>query len=132
MHREMAMGDARKNVKNADAVVSIPVHVAVAIQYQRDKMMAPEVVAKGQRIYAEMILQIAKEENVPIIRNIPLAWSLLQVDEGMAIPEDLYEPVAEVLGLVYEMREREKAGNKQTQNLPETPRDKPTTFNPFA
>jgi flagellar biosynthetic protein FlhB len=113
LHREMVFGDARKNVKKSDAVVSNPIHVAVAIQYDREEMAAPEVVAKGQRKYAEMILQIAREENIPIIRNIPLAWSLLKVEEGMGIPEDLYEPVAEVLSLVYEMKER--------GNLPKIP-----------
>lgn len=109
LHREMVFGDARKNVKKSDAVVTNPIHVAVAIQYDKDNMAAPEVLVKGQRSYAEMIIQIAKEEGIPIVRNIPLAWSLLALDEGDAIPEELYEPVAEVLSYVYEMKEREKA-----------------------
>ncbi len=134
LHREMVFGDVKKNVKNADAVVSNPIHVAVAIKYDRQEMAAPEVLTKGQRQYAEMILQIAREERVPIIRNIPLAWSLLQVDEGDAIPEDLYEPVAEVLTLVYEMREGNAGAS--TQASPESPTSaqdkKPTSFNPLA
>lgn len=105
LHREMAMGDARKGVKNADAVVSNPTHVAVAIKYDRDEMAAPEVTVKGQKNFAEIILEMAREESVPVIRNIPLAWALLKVEEGDVIPEDLYEPVAEVLSLVYEMSE---------------------------
>lgn len=115
LHREMVMGDVRRNVKRADTVVTNPIQVAVAIQYDRKEMAAPEVVAKGQRKWAEMIIQIAKEEHVPIIRNIPLAWSLLQVDEGDAIPEDLYEPVAEVLTFVYEMKEKEVGQQTTTQ-----------------
>ena len=102
-------GGGKKNVKKADAVVSNPTHVAIAIQYDRDEMAAPEILVKGQDEAAEAILQIAREENIPIIRNIPLAWSLLKVGEGEAIPEDMYEPVAEVLSLVYEMSEKETA-----------------------
>ena len=134
LHRDMVFGDPRQAVKKADAVVSNPVHVAVAIGYNRDEMAAPEVLIKGQRRYAEMILELAREENIPIIRNIPLAWSLLQVEEGDAIPEDLFEPVAEVLSMVYEM--------KQNQQSPVPPADvvttnsagasKPTTFNPLG
>lgn len=113
LHREMATGDARKNVKRADAVVTNPSHVAVAILYDRQEMAAPEVLIKGQNDFAELIMNIAKEENVPLIRNIPLAWSLLQVEEGDAIPFDLYDPVAEVLSMVYEMKEN-KASKNQT------------------
>lgn len=124
MHREMAMGDARKNVKRADAVVTNPTHVAVAILYDREEMAAPEVLVKGQRNFAELIIKIAQEENVPIIRNIPLAWSLLQIDEGDAIPNDLYDPVAEVLCMVYEMKEN-RAAQKTTAK-------KPQSFNPLG
>jgi flagellar biosynthetic protein FlhB len=116
-------------------VVTNPTQVAVAIQYDRKEMAAPEVVAKGQRKWAEMIIQIAKEEHVPIIRNIPLAWSLLQVEEGDAIPEDLYEPVAEVLTFVYEMKEKEKGvATITSQAVPETKpaaEQKPKEFKPF-
>lgn len=142
LHRDMVFGDVKKNVKKADAVVSNPVHVAVAIQYNREEMAAPEVTAKGQRKFAEMILQIAREENIPIIRNIPLAWSLLALEEGDAIPEELYEPVAEVLSMIYEMKERDTSGVSATlapaatgpaqEKGPKTPAEKPpSTFNPF-
>lgn len=131
LHREMVFGDTRKNVKKSDAVVSNPIHVAVAIQYNREEMAAPEITAKGQRKFAEMILQIAREEKVPIVRNIPLAWSLLQLEIGDAIPEDLYEPVAEVLSFVYEMNEKQNvpvpdANSQSTQKPP------PQTFNPLG
>lgn len=127
LHREMVFGDARKNVKKANAVVTNPVHVAVAIRYEREEMAAPEVTIKGQRKFAEMILQIAREEGIPIVRNIPLAWSLLKVEEDSPLPEDLYEPVAEVLAFVYEMQQAES--KKTTES--ETPKGK-TEFKPFA
>lgn len=131
LHREMVFGDARNNVKKSDAVVSNPIHVAVAIQYAREEMAAPEITAKGQRAFAEMILEVAREEGIPIVRNIPLAWSLLQLDVGDAIPEDLYEPVAEVLSFVYEMKEREKSGQSQPEPQPRKS-TKESTFNPLG
>lgn len=127
LHREMVFGDARANVKKSNAVVSNPVHVAVAIKYEREEMAAPEITIKGQRKFAETILQIAREEGIPIVRNIPLAWSLFKVEEDTPIPEDLYEPVAEVLAFVLEMQQGE---NKQ-ESVIETPKGK-TEFKPFA
>ncbi|MBF0106025.1 MAG: type III secretion system export apparatus subunit SctU [Deltaproteobacteria bacterium] len=128
IHREMVFGDARQNVKKADAVVSNPQHVAVAIQYNRAEMGAPEVTIKGQRKFAELILQIAREEGIPIIRNIPLAWSLLKVEIGDAIPEELYEPVAEVLSMVYDIKEGKTAQAQEQQKQAE----RPSTFNPLG
>lgn len=129
IHREMVFGDVKNNVKKSDGVVSNPVHVAIAIKYDREEMAAPEITAKGQRKMAEMILKIAREENVPIIRNIPLAWSLLQLEEGDAIPEDLYEPVAEVLSLIYDMKEQANQSTTQTQAPQEANK---SDFDPFA
>jgi flagellar biosynthetic protein FlhB len=103
----------------------------VAIQYNREEMAAPEITAKGQRKFAEMILQIAREEKVPIVRNIPLAWSLLQLEIGDAIPEDLYEPVAEVLSFVYEMKEKENAPASEA-NSQSPQKNPPQNFNPLG
>ncbi|EKD52183.1 MAG: hypothetical protein ACD_62C00087G0001, partial [uncultured bacterium] len=102
--------------------------------YNRDEMAAPEVLIKGQRRYAEMILELAREENIPIIRNIPLAWSLLQVEEGDAIPEDLFEPVAEVLSMVYEMKQNQQSPVPQADVVTTNSAgaSKPTTFNPLG
>lgn len=129
LHREMVFGggDVKKSVKAADAVIRNPTHVAVAIKYTRADMAAPEVVAKGQKKFAEYILTLAREFNVPVVTNIPLAWSLLQVSEGEAIPEDLYEPVAEVLSFVYEMKEKE---GRVSQEKEAAPAEK-TEFKPF-
>lgn len=130
LHREMVFGDARKNVKKSDAVVSNPIHVAVAIQYDRAEMAAPEITIKGQRNFAELILEIAREENIPIVRNIPLAWSLLQLEVGDAVPEDLYEPVAEVLSFVYELKEKQSA--PKAPDTPTTDQTPPSQFNPLG
>lgn len=104
IHREMAFGDVRKAVKKADVVVTNPIHVAAVLEYNKEDMGAPQLTAKGQRKFAEMIIDIAREEEVPIIRNIPLAWSLIHLEVGDEIPEELFEVVAEVLTMVYEMK----------------------------
>lgn len=112
LHREMAFGDVRKAVKKADAIVTNPIHVACVLEYNKDEMSAPTLTAKGQRQFAELIVEMAEEEGVPIIRNIPLAWSLLQLEIGDEIPEDLFDAVAEVLTAVYEMKRARENPNQ--------------------
>ncbi|MBL7686222.1 MAG: type III secretion system export apparatus subunit SctU [Deltaproteobacteria bacterium] len=106
LHREMVFGDMPKQVKSADAVVTNPVHVAVAIKYDKDTMNAPEVVAKGQRLFAESIKKVAEEAGIPIMRNVPLAWSLAELEVGDEIPEELYTAIAEILSIVYKMKQK--------------------------
>ncbi len=105
LHREFAFGDARQAVKQSDAVVTNPVHVAVCLKYDRENMGAPEISIKGQRKFAEMIKQLAEENGIPIMRNVPLAWALFELEEGAEIPEDLYGAVAEILAYVYRMKQ---------------------------
>ncbi len=109
LHREMVFGDAGQQVKNADAVVTNPTHVAVAIKYDKNEMGAPEVLIKGQRIFAEKIKKLAEENNIPIIRNVALAWSLVELEEGQEVPEELYSAVAETLAIVYKMKQTQEA-----------------------
>jgi flagellar biosynthetic protein FlhB len=108
IHMEMAMGDVRQQVRNADVVVTNPTHLAIVIKYNREEMVAPQVIAKGQRLFAEYIRQLAEEYEIPIVRNIPLAWSLIELEIGDEIPEDLYLTVAEVLTFVYRLKERQE------------------------
>lgn len=77
--------------------------IAVALGYQSDSMAAPTVVAKGGGLMAERILQIAKEQGIPIKSDEGLASSLHQLDLGTLIPEELYEAVAELLAFMMEM-----------------------------
>jgi flagellar biosynthetic protein FlhB len=111
LHMEMAMGDARQRMKSADAVITNPTHLAIAIKYDRKEMVAPQIVVKGQRLYAEFIKELAKEYDIPIIRNVPLAWSLIELEIDDEIPERLYVAVAEILSFVYRLKE-EKAKAK--------------------
>lgn len=104
---ELILHGSQQNVANADAVVVNPAHIAVAIKYDKEKGGAPKVVAKGMRKHAETIKEIARENGVPILRNIPLAQALHKLDLEEEVPEELYEAVAEVLNFVYELREKE-------------------------
>jgi len=74
-------------------------------------MDAPRVVAKGARLMAEKIKKLARDNNVPVIENRPLAQSLFKLtDVGETIPESLYKAVAEILAYVYSRSTRAAAG----------------------
>lgn len=95
-----------KQIPKADVVVANPVHVAVALQYDPTIMSAPRVVAKGQRKIAERIKAIAREHGIPIIEEPELARALFKSAEvGWEIPYELYQAVAEVLAMVYRLRQ---------------------------
>ena len=111
--QELLFGGGQENVKNADAVVVNPVHIAVAIKYDNDRDQAPKVVAKGMRVHAEKIKELAKHYGVPILRNVPLAQALHKLDIDEEVPEELYEAVAEVLSFVYKIREEQESRQKQ-------------------
>ncbi len=104
LYQELAMGDVRRQVAASDVVVTNPTELAVALKYDDKEMMAPQIMAKGQRLFAQTIRDIAKEEGIPIMRNVPLAWSLIEIDIGGEVPEELYAAVAEVLVIVYRMK----------------------------
>ena len=91
-----------QNVPQADVVITNPTHIAVAILYDNTKDEAPRVIAKGEDYLAKKIKDVAKDSNVPIVENKPLARALyatVEIDE--AIPPELYQAVAEILAVVY-------------------------------
>ncbi|SFH62881.1 flagellar biosynthetic protein FlhB [Pseudobutyrivibrio sp. OR37] len=96
------------NVPKADVVITNPTHLAVAILYDNTKDDAPRVVAKGEDYLAKKIKDVAKESNVPIVENKPLARALyatVEIDE--TIPPELYQAVAEILAVVYTNRNQQ-------------------------
>lgn len=100
--RRMGKRSMPKAVKEADVIITNPTHYAVAIRYDRDKMHAPQVVAKGADYMALRIRQVASDSRVPIVPNPPLARQLYKKCEiGDFVPRDMFQAVAEVLAYVY-------------------------------
>ncbi|MEY3370805.1 MAG: hypothetical protein RLZZ361_1475 [Cyanobacteriota bacterium] len=115
IQRETARKRGLKEViKDADVIVTNPFHLAVAIKYDRQfGTTAPIVVAKGARLLALRIREFAKESNVEIVVNIPLARSLYkQCKVGYEITPELYVAVAEVLAFVYRKRQSKRNAKK--------------------
>ena len=96
-----------KEVPTADVVVTNPTEFAVALKYDKEKMHAPRVIAKGQGYIAQQIRQIAIAAGVPILERKPLARALYKmVEVGQEIPEQFYSAVAEIIAYVYELTRR--------------------------
>lgn len=94
-------------VMESDVVVTNPTHYAVALQYDPQQNNAPIVLAKGQRLKALKIKELAEKMDVPLVENKPVAQALFasaEVDEH--IPEDLYRAVAEILAYVYKLKDK--------------------------
>jgi flagellar biosynthetic protein FlhB len=107
--RQMAMRRMMSEVPKADVVITNPTHFAVAIQYDSNQMNAPTVTAKGMDYVALKIREIASEHQIIMMENKPLARALYhQVEIGEAVPEDLYQAVAEVLAYVYRLKGKVK------------------------
>lgn len=103
--RQAAQRRMMKQIPQADVVITNPTHLAVAIKYEKEKYDAPIVVAKGADHLAQRIKEIAKENQVEIVENKPLARMLYHnVDLGAQIPPELYQMVAEVLAYVYGLK----------------------------
>lgn len=107
IQREMANKRMMADIPKADVVVTNPTHISVALRYNSEKMISPEVVAKGADHLALKIREIAKENNIPLVENVPLARTLYKtVKINEAVPRSLYKAVAEVLAFVYRMKKK--------------------------
>jgi len=105
--RRMAQSRMMSRVPKADVIVTNPTHYAVAIIYESGKMEAPIVVAKGAFYVAQRIVDIAKENKIPIVQNIPLARAMYKLVElEHPIPPELYVAMAEVLAYVYRLKNK--------------------------
>jgi len=105
--RQIAMTRMLREVPRADVVITNPLEVAVALRYDEGEMPAPTVVAKGKGRIAERIRDLAKEFDIPIYPDPPLARSLYAACEvGDLIPYELYRAIAEVLAYIYSMEGR--------------------------
>ncbi|MBT3596538.1 MAG: EscU/YscU/HrcU family type III secretion system export apparatus switch protein [Verrucomicrobia bacterium] len=93
-----------QDVPDADVILTNPTHYAVALKYNANGMTAPKVLAKGERLFAAKIKELAKEHKIPIIENKPLARSLYKsTPVGHEIPAAMYSAIAEILAAVYRL-----------------------------
>jgi len=107
IQREMSNARMMQEVPKADAVIVNPTHFSIAILYDRDVMLAPEVIAKGADHLALRMRTVARENNVPILERPELARDLYaNVEIGADIPERFYNTIAEILAFVYRLRKR--------------------------
>jgi len=104
--REAARNRMMQEVKNADVVVTNPTRLAVAICYDKETMRAPKIVAKGARLVAKRIRELARENEVPIVEDPPLARLLFKVEIDDEIPMTLFQTIAELLAQVYRLKAR--------------------------
>ncbi len=105
IQQEMARSRMMAAVPEADVVITNPTRVAVALKYDNSSMDAPVVLAKGQELVAAKIREIAREHDIPLIENPPVARLLhSKVEPGQAIPEELFRAVAEILAYVYSLK----------------------------
>jgi flagellar biosynthetic protein FlhB len=114
--RAVSKAKALAAVPTADVVVVNPTHIAIALRYDRKAMRAPKIVAKGIRLNAQKIREIAEQHQVPVVENISLARMLFKHGRvGGEIPAQLYAAVAEILAWVYRVnRYRYFAEQNQT------------------
>jgi flagellar biosynthetic protein FlhB len=107
--RELMTQNMAVNVPKADVVITNPTHFAVALEYNRENMAAPQVTAKGEDEMAFRIRRIAQDNNVPIVENKPLARALYaETEVGDMIPEAYWEVVALVLSKVMHINEKHR------------------------
>ena len=103
--QEVSQRRMMQDVPKADVVITNPTHYAVALKYEAEVRPAPYVVAKGEDYLAQKIKEVARENNVEIVENKPLARMLYSnVDIGADIPPELYQAVAEILAVIFQKR----------------------------
>lgn len=105
LQRENSRKRMLSDLPNADVVITNPTHLAVAVQYDGKNMDAPRVVAKGARLMAERIKEMAREYDIPVMENKPLARAIYEsTPVGSQVPGTLFTAVAELLAFVYQMQ----------------------------
>ncbi len=104
LQQQMARKRMMAEVPKADVIITNPTHLSVAISYQRGKMDAPRIVAKGADHLALRIREMAREHGVPLVENVPVARALYKIEVGQEVPEEMFKAVAEILAYVYSLK----------------------------
>jgi type III secretion protein U len=113
LRKQVAMGGAARGVQKASAVVVNPTHIAVALRYAEDECEAPYIVAKGREEDALKIRREAQSLGIPVVRDIPLARTLVNYDVGEEVPEELYQAAAAILKVALEESEAKQLEAKK-------------------
>jgi len=104
--REISMNKLIDTVPDADMILVNPTHLALALKYKPGEDRAPKVVAKGKGFWAERIREIARENDIEIVRDKLLARTLYKSSKvGMEIPSHLYRAIAELLAYVFSIKQ---------------------------
>ncbi|MGC1157451.1 MAG: EscU/YscU/HrcU family type III secretion system export apparatus switch protein, partial [Acidobacteriaceae bacterium] len=116
LRRQMRRRQLKADVSRASVVVTNPTHYAVALSFDFDTMDPPRVLAKGRDLLAAQIREEARWAGVPIVENPPLARSLYrQVEQGQAIPYELYAAVAAILAWLYRREVEERVRRERAE-----------------
>jgi len=104
LHQELMASETISAVRDATVVIINPTHLACALRYDdtAGEDAAPTLVAKGHGALAQRMIEAAKLHGVPVVRDVPVARALIELEVGTEIPEALYEAVAEILRAAWE------------------------------
>lgn len=109
IQKEMANKRMMADVPKADVIITNPTHLSIALKYDPEKFAAPMILAMGADHMAKKIRELAKEHEIPIVENKPLARTIYKTLEvGQVIPRELFAAVAEVLAYVFKLRRKKK------------------------
>lgn len=110
IQREMSQKRMMADIPTADVIITNPTHISIVVKYDIETMVSPQIVGKGQDHLAMRIREIAKENDIPIVENVPLARALYKtVKVGEGVPRSLYKAVAEILAFIYKLKRKKKA-----------------------
>lgn len=108
--QEIAYQEGPQGVKRARALITNPIHIAVALQYNEEVEPAPRIITMGKGIIADTMVRIATENNIPIMRNVDLAHTLFEKGEiGDYVPEETYEAISQILQWLESLEAQETA-----------------------
>jgi len=110
IQHEWAQQGASQAAANAHVLVVNPTHVAIAIDYDRERCPVPTVIAKGEDDDALAMRRAAAESGVPVLRNVKLARQLLaDVETGDIVPAELFDIIATIILWAQDVRRELKA-----------------------
>lgn len=116
--REMSQQRMMQDVPTADVIIRNPTHYAIAVKYDPESAKAPVVVAKGADYVAMKIIGIAEENDVTMVENKPLARALYdKIDVGREIAPEFYQPVAEILAFVYDLKNKKLPFEEEKRSI---------------